>query len=96
MIVSAEDLPDTSLIKLLQLPPSQLLLDVEVELLLVGVLDKPGDVLEDDNVIDSEGFCLLQLLSKPRLVLRVKVGHVGRVLVKLRVENNEAAAVLVK
>ena len=96
MIVAAEDLPDTSLIKLLQLPPSQLLLDVEVELLLVGVLDKPGDVLEDDNVIDSEGFCLLQLLSEPRLVLRVKVGHVGRVLVKLRVENNEAAAVLVK
>ena len=49
--VAAEYLSDASFIKLVKLCFSQLFFYIKVEFILIRFLDKPGDVLKDDNMV---------------------------------------------
>jgi len=69
MIVSAENLPDSALVKFFQHFLSQLSLDVEVVFALVGALEEPGNVLEYDGMNGAEIFRLLELVRDPAFLL---------------------------
>ncbi len=76
MVVAAEDLSHSALVELLEHLLTQPRLNVEVDLVLVGSLHEPGNVLEDHGVLAAEPGALLKLLLEPSLVSLVEIGDI--------------------
>eukprot|EP00095_Tigriopus_kingsejongensis_P000982 maker-scaffold39_size501901-snap-gene-1.17 protein:Tk00982 transcript:maker-scaffold39_size501901-snap-gene-1.17-mRNA-1 annotation:"cathepsin i" len=89
VVMPAEDLPHAVFFELVHHSGSSIDLDIEVDLILLGVLDEPWDVLEHYDMRAALLVRHLQLAIQPQLLGLGQIRYLGGILVELRVEYNE-------